>query len=163
MIRMQLPGGLEALIDEEDQSLVAGYRWRPLTVKTNHYVHAWQGYQHIYMHRLIIGAPKGRRVDHRDNNGLNNRRSNLRLATAGQNSANRVADNRKRGTTSRFKGVYWTLRSSGKWAACIHIDGKSYGLGYYLTEDEAAAAYDVAAVRAWGPFAKTNAMMFPGR
>jgi hypothetical protein len=91
-------------------------------------------------------------VDHRDGDGLNNRRSsNLRIATRGQNAANAKlrADN-----TSGFKGV--TLhRVSGKWQAYINANGRRHSLGYFETPEEAGAAYASAGPRAHGDFART--------
>lgn len=152
---MPLPGGYETLIDDEDVPLIGGFRWRVLLLPGKQYVHAWQGSQHIYMHRLLLGAPKGRQVDHCDGDGLNNQRSNLRLATRSQNHANRGPDRRLRGKSSKYKGVYWS-KTRSTWAAGIHLNGKSYFLGHHPTEEAAAAAYDRAAVDAWAEFAKTN-------
>lgn len=155
MKRIQLPGGFTTLIDDEDEALVAGYRWRTLLLPKLRYVHAWHGSQHLYMHRLILGAPKGKHVDHRNGDGLDNRRANLRLATPSQNHANGGPNVRKRGKSSRYKGVYWS-KHRNTWAAGIHISGKSYFLGHHPTEEAAAAAYDRAAIKTWGEFAKTN-------
>jgi hypothetical protein len=153
--RIRLPGGYSTLIDNDDEELVAGFRWRVLQLPKLYYVHAWHGQLHIYMHRLIIGAPDRKHVDHVNGDGLDNRRLNLRIATPSQNHANRSADNRISGKTSRFKGVYFD-RGREKWGATIHVNGKTQGLGRYDAEEAAAAAYDLAAVKAWGEFARTN-------
>lgn len=155
MQRIQLPGGYTTVVDDADSDLVAGFRWRALILPTLHYVHAWHGRQHLYMHRLIMAAPKGKHVDHEDGDGFNNQRSNLRLATPSQNHANAGPNIRAAGKSSRFKGVYWDARRS-RWAATIHVDGKTSALGRYSDEQAAAAAYDRAAVTAWGEFAKPN-------
>src|SRR5260221_646315 len=161
MDRMQLPGGHVTLIDEEDRELVAGFRWRILKLKTLRYVHAWRGSQHFYLHRLILGAPSSLQVDHINGDGLDNRRSNLRLATRSQNLANRGSEHRKKGKTSRFKGVYFVKRD-GNWGATIHVNRKTRALGQFAKEEDAAAAYDLAALEIWGSFAKTNAMLHLG-
>lgn len=157
MVRIPLPDGQEALIDDADEALVSGFRWRTLTnPRSGHvYVHAWNGYQHFYMHRLISGAPQGRKVDHHNRNGLDNRRKNLRVATSAQNAANRIPDRRKAGTTSDYKGVFWD-KSRQRWCATIHADGKTRALGRFKTEREAAEAYDRAALELWGRFARLN-------
>lgn len=158
MQRIQLGDGYEALIDDCDALLVAGFNWVPLVTRSRSktvYVHAWQGRQHFYMHRLIVGAAPDERVDHDNRDGLDNQRRNLRIATPSQNGANRVADRRKLGKTSRYKGVFWD-KARGRWAAAIHVNGKTRALGRFDSEEVAAAAYDRAAVDAWGRFALTN-------
>jgi hypothetical protein len=110
---------------------------------------------HVYMHRLVIGAGPGDKVDHVNRDGLDNRRINLRLATSSQNSANRIADRRRNGTSSAYKGVSWD-KSRQRWTTYITVDGHHRHLGRYATELEAAAAYDAAAEEAWGDFARLN-------
>lgn len=155
MIRIPLGEDLEALIDDVDELLVAGFRWRPLRLSNGlTYAHAWNGHQHYYMHRLVSGASSVQRVDHEDRNALNNQRRNLRIATPSENGANRIPD-RRRSKTSQYKGVYWD-KSKKKWGATIHINGKTKALGRFHSEDLAARAYDNAATQAWGRFALTN-------
>lgn len=101
------------------------------------------------MHNLILNC-KG--IDHRNGNGLDNQRANLRQATSPQNAANKRPGI---GFTSVYKGVSWNVRSD-KWRAQIWTGGKSYWLGLYAVEEDAARAYDAAALAAWGEFARTN-------
>jgi hypothetical protein len=156
MISIPLNEDFEALIDNADELLVAGFRWRVLRAGSSlTYAHAWNGYQHFYMHRLISGARAGERVDHVNRNSLDNRRRNLRIASASQNGANRIADQRRAGTTSQYKGVYLD-RARSKWGATIHVDGHTRSLGRFPSEQAAAAAYDRAAIAAWGEFARLN-------
>lgn len=97
------------------------------------------------MHNLIMGQLG---VDHRDHNGLNNKRSNLRVATNGQNQANRR-------TSAQYRGIF--KDRSGKWVARIRQPvGKREYLGYFSDPEEAARAYDRAAVRIHGEFALLN-------
>lgn len=104
-----------------------------------------------FLHRVLLGEPPCE-VDHRNGNGLDNRRSNLRLATHAQNLAN----TRPRiGTSSRFKGVSW-FRSKRRWEAYICVERQKRRLGYFHDEEAAARAYDAAALEAWGEFALTN-------
>jgi hypothetical protein len=105
------------------------------------------------MHRVILGLPpKNPHVDHKNHDRLDNRRSNLRIVTQAQNNTNR----RKRaGTSSRFKGVTWS-KPRQKWEAQIQVDGWHRMLGRFATEEEAARAYNQAALAAWGEFAFLN-------
>lgn len=105
----------------------------------------------IRLHRAILSPPKEKIIDHIDHNGLNNKRSNLRICTVTQNAANR----RKGKGSSIFKGVYWYKRHQ-MWQARIRHKGKALHLGYFNDEPEAAKAYDKAAKEFWGEFAKLN-------
>ncbi len=91
-------------------------------------------------------------IDHRDGNGLNNQRHNLRPATTAQNSRNR---GRCRNNTSGYKGVTW-YKPQRKWLASISIDGRRKHLGYFASKLDAALAYDAAAREYHGDFARLN-------
>lgn len=109
-------------------------------------------WKRVVMHRFLLGlTDPSVRCDHRDNNGLNNQRSNLRTATANQNQHNR----RSCGGTSRFKGVSWYKRSK-KWLAQICCDRTWKYLGTFVSEEDAARAYDAKARELHGEFAFTN-------
>jgi hypothetical protein len=105
------------------------------------------------MHRLICNPPPGLLVDHRNNNSLDNRRDNLRLATHSQNTCNRRMN--KSNASSQFRGVS-LFRSRRIWYARIKIHGKSIFLGYFDSEIDAAKAYDNAAKKYHGEFARLN-------
>lgn len=109
----------------------------------------------LLLHRLLL--PGARRIDHEDGNGLNCQRSNMRDATAGQNGANSGsrAVYGGRPTSSRFKGVSWH-KAAGKWRAAIIVNRRKRHLGLFADEAEAARVYDVAALEAWGSFARLN-------
>lgn len=107
------------------------------------------------LHRLILNAPKGMLVDHRNHNGLDNRRLNIRLATHAENMRNR----RKAylcASTSDYKGARWTRFCPKPWHSTIGVNGKNVSLGYFATDEEAARAYDMAAVEHFGEFACLN-------
>lgn len=111
------------------------------------------------MHRLILGLAPGQVGDHRNGNGLDNRRENLRMATYSQNNQNARPSSKK---ASPFKGVSIRCNRFGgrykarPWAAEIHVDGRKIGLGSFPDEVSAAKAYDVAAREHFGEFAKLN-------
>jgi hypothetical protein len=101
------------------------------------------------MHRFIMGDPIGIEVDHKKHGDtLNNRRSNLRLATKSQNGCNR---GKQRNNTSGHKGVCWDS-AKGKWRAEIKAGGKKFHLGRFRDKAEAAEAYKNAATKLHGEF-----------
>jgi AP2 domain/HNH endonuclease len=102
------------------------------------------------MHRMILeGYPF---VDHVNGNGLDNRKANLRQATAQEQAWNR----KKQGNcSSKYKGVCWS-KHARKWVVHIKIDYQQVYLGYFKDEVEAALAYDEAARKNFGEFARTN-------
>lgn len=104
------------------------------------------------MHRFILDAPHGMEVDHKNGDGLDCRRENMRLATRKQNAFNRK---RPSVNTSGFKGVT-LVKPTGKWLAQIEVGGKNMHLGTYESKIEAARAYDKAAIKYHGEFARLN-------
>lgn len=159
-LRGKTAAGRVALVDDEDYDLVMQYRWwvwEPKGKSGGPYaqakVGAGRGASKAYMHKLITGWPM---TDHIDHDGLNNQRSNLRLATGSQNHANQRPI---RPRVSRFKGV--TPRY-GRWQAYITGGGRRVSLGVYDDEVEAALAYDAGARHYFGEFACLNFPDSPG-
>jgi hypothetical protein len=157
MVEISLTAGEVALVDMDDALLVKPYHWY-LKGRTRGYRYAvadvWHGGKktHVSMHRLITGAMPGQDVDHINRDGLDNRRSNLRLCTRSENNANSVGHVSCR--KSRFKGV--CLHKGGRWAAYIRgREGHRY-LGLFDREVDAAHAYNCAALASWGQFARLN-------
>ena len=107
----------------------------------------------IFMHREIIEVHKKMVVDHINNDGMDNRRANLRRATHSQNMCNRKK--RSGAHTSRHKGVYWD-KEKRKWIAHIGFMGRNMHLGCFYSEIEAAKARDRAAKKYHGEFAYLN-------
>lgn len=116
--------------------------------------HDWSGpkIRLIFMHRLIMGEPKGIEVDHKNHQQLDNQRSNLRLATHQQNCFNRQ---KGKNTSSIYKGVSWKAKDK-KWWSKIKKNGKCFSLGYFHNQRWAAMAYDITAKDLFGSFAKLN-------
>lgn len=105
------------------------------------------------MHRVILGLEDPRIfVDHRDHDGLNNQRHNIRIASYSQNMANRRS---QINSSSKYLGVYWAPKNR-KWKAQVRDKGKLVYLGYYANEIDAAKAYNSAALKAHGEFANLN-------
>jgi hypothetical protein len=104
------------------------------------------------MHRQILDAPEGVWVDHIDGDGLNNRKSNLRLCSAIENARNRRP---RPNCRSRYKGISWHKRQK-KWAVRIGKRGKGIHLGSFDDQIEAAVAYDRKAEKLFGEFAYLN-------
>lgn len=159
-VEIPLNLGYVALIDEEDEKRVRKYEW--ISHKRDNTVYARMRHvripdHHRSLHRYIVKAPRGVNVDHINGNGLDNRRSNLRLCSHAQNLRNRKARSSE-ALTSKFKGV--SLSPSNTWRASIGYNGKNIYLGSFKTEIDAALAYDRAALKWHGEFARTNAMEF---
>lgn len=142
--------GLFALIDTADLPMVGDFRWQALKSGYTYYAHIPRlG----LMHRLLLGLPGGRfpETDHIDGNGLNNTRGNLRIVNRSVNMQNR----RKMKSRSRFTGV--KPNSNGlRWCARIYHNDKPILLGTHDTEEQAAMAYDKAALALFGPQCRLN-------
>lgn len=151
MAEVTLSDGSVALVDDTDYALVSGRIWHPARDKNTVYARCSIGNKTVRMHRLIMSASGSDRVDHRDGNGLNNRRSNLRLATSQQNAANKHT----RRSVSGFKGVYRAHRTD-RWKAIITVNYRRRHIGSFSTAEQAAKAYDQVALKAFGEFADLN-------
>ncbi len=146
---IKLTQGYNTKVDDEDYEYLNQYNWSAHVNRDGSvYARRKPGmnypYEIMHMHREIMGTPDGMVVDHRDHDPLNNQKENLRSCTSGQNNANRTCYNSKSG----YKGVYIK--------AAITIDGKSIHLGTFATVEEAAHAYDAAAIKHFGEFANLN-------
>jgi hypothetical protein len=154
-----LSQGKYALVDEADYAELARYRWCVswnVSGKQGHrktfYAARSEKGRTIRMHRQIMGAARGEVVDHINHNGLDNRRSNLRVCSQAENMRNRRGWG---GRTSRYKGVSY-LRRSDTWQAVIVCEGRRYNLGQFDSETDAAGAYNAKARELFGEFACLN-------
>jgi hypothetical protein len=129
--------------------------WKPLikphTTYAVNMLTMGKGQRELRMHRLISCARAGQIVDHRDGNGLNNRRENLRLVDAAGNARNRAPTANR----EQFKGVA-KHKQSGRFEAYIKCGGRKRHLGLFSTAEEAAYAYDRAARELFGDCARPN-------
>jgi hypothetical protein len=106
------------------------------------------------MHRLIMDNPEGLDVDHKNGNGLDNRKCNLRSCSRLENNLNRA---KRSDNTTGFKGVIIDKRKTGeKFLSRICMDGNTFLLGYFKTAIEAAKSYNEAAIKFHGEFARLN-------
>ncbi|MGB7582774.1 MAG: AP2 domain-containing protein, partial [Sedimentisphaerales bacterium] len=150
--------GRFAIVEPTDYYRLNNFHWCISVSRRNIYAvrlvltDNWQ-LKKVRMHREIMNAPDGLLVDHKNGKTLDNRRSNLRLATHSQNMCNKPKTSTK--STSRFRGVYLDKRK-GRWVAKIQINRKCIWLGYFDNEIDAAKAYDTAAKMYHGEFAHLN-------
>lgn len=154
MRTIQLSKGHKTVVDDEDFDLVSPHKW--CAMPTHHggiyAMHKNHRGLSVLMHRLIIGASTGEMVDHIDGDKLNNRRANLRRCTVAQNNQNCGI---RKNNVSGFKGVGFLL-GKGKYQARIRHNGKRHYLGSFTNAKEAALAYDAAARKFHGEFARVN-------
>lgn len=152
---IQLTRGLFSLIDVEDSHKLIGVNWCAFQNKAgNIYTYRKDrkrktGY---FMHRIVMNVDDGFIVDHKNGNGLDNRKSNLRQCTYSQNIQN---SRLKSANSSGYKGVYWN-KYVGRWHASICSYGKRIHIDYFDTAEEAHQAYCIMAEKVHGEFAKFN-------
>lgn len=156
MKEIPLTQGKVVLVDDEDYDFLNQWKWHALKSRDTFYaargVYSKHGIIQIRMHRLLLNAPADMEVDHRDGNGLNNTRRNIRLCTA---QANRCNERKRANKTSQYKGVSWHKKDR-RWHARIQLNGILKYLGGFHTQEEAALIYNMAAATLFGEFARLN-------
>jgi hypothetical protein len=162
-IEIPLSQGKVAFIDEADYPLIGHLKWSAAqaskglwyAVRGQSSHPEFPSYPQVKMHRVIMDAKIGEDIDHVDGDGLNNRRSNLRLCTPAENQHNRRGNKNSR---SGFKGVCLTpnRREPTGFGSYIWTGGRSIWLGTFRDPIEAAKKYDEAARELFGRFARVN-------
>ncbi len=156
---IKLTQNKQALIDDKDYAKVKGFYWYASREKNKlwyakGYIRGSKPYAAVRMHRLLLGLTSAdrRQVDHRNSNGLDNRRKNLRIVSNAQNSMNR---RKQAGCLSDYKGVSYDKRK-GRWRTMIMKDQRAFNLGFFKSETEAALAYNRKAKELFGKYARLN-------
>jgi hypothetical protein len=168
MKEIKLTQGKVAFVDDEDFDYLNQWRWQFVFNGYTWYAHRSEytnGKKTIRMHRLIMNAPKGVFIDHIDHNGLNNQKSNLRVCTRSENSQNRLNKHRIQYKGVEYKPTSFKRYKNGKtrislskkpYYSSIRVKMKKIYLGRFKTSAEAAIAYNNAALKYFGEFAKLN-------
>jgi len=155
MKTIKLTKGYEVIVDDEDFEYLSKFKWH-VWVKKNGKPYA---YATIPIHRMIFKESVkylgNEHIDHKNGDGLDNRKNNLRLCDSGKNMMNRSVNSNKK--SSKFKGVYLNGKSKiNPFYSMISFRKKNYRLGQFKTEKEAAIAYDKKAIELCGDFARLN-------
>ena len=155
--QIPLTQGKFAIVDDADCQWLNQFKWCAYKGNSTYYAIRGDGKRNtIRMHREILNSPKGLCTDHRNGNGLDNRRKNLRVCTNAENLQNQTKRAR---CTSKYKGVttYSVVKHRKRpWLAQITFNNKHINIGYFASEESAARAYDIAAKKYHGEFARLN-------
>lgn len=153
---LQLTNGGSAIVDAEDFEILSENRWqRSPSGYATRGTHVGGKPITISMHRVIMNVPDGVNVHHKNNNGLDNRKSNLARCNQSQNAA---ASKMRVNNTSGYRGVYLdkTIVGPKKWFAAIMVNYRLQYLGSFADKIEAAKEYNRAAIKAFREFANPN-------
>lgn len=159
MKTIHLTQGKVALVDDEDYERVSQYKWCAYKPKGSKTYYACRGVLRSgvqtteQMHRFILKLSRKSKTDHRDGDGLNNQKFNLRRATNAQNGRNRGKQVNNR---SGYKGVFPSHPNEKRWMARLRRSGRPIHLGTFATREEAARAYDAGVRKYHGDFARLN-------
>lgn len=148
-------GAHSIFIDDCDKEGVLKRKWHIVKQRERYYAYATPcscSNKKVSMHRLIMKFPENTNIDHKDLNGLNNRRQNLRLATTSQNNANKPP---QKNNSSGYKGVYFD-KVANYYQSYLYIHKKKIHGGRFKTAKEAANRYNEMALKHYGEFALLN-------
>jgi hypothetical protein len=152
--KIKLTQNQYAIVDQEDYEKLNKYKWYAKRCINRFYAHKRnEAGVNVSMHREIMKPIKGYCVDHKDGDGLNNKRDNLRIVTIAENNYNKSKS--RRTLSSQYKGVSIDKRTN-KWRVIIYYKYRKIHLGMFDDEIEAAKAYDEAAKELYGKYAKLN-------
>ncbi len=149
--------GKFVIVDDDDFDTLNSYSWH---ISGYGYASRYTGggrknASSITMHRQIMNEPNGIGVDHINGNKLDNRKCNLRLASQSQNNMNARP---RKNSTSPYKGVYWN-EGKNRWTCRLQKENQPVHIGHFLTQRDAALAYNVAALEHFGEFARLNVII----
>jgi hypothetical protein len=152
MKQIPLTQGKFTLVDDIDFEWLNQWKWYAIKDRNTFYAVRMERSENkrkvIWMHREILGVLAGFETDHKNHNGLDNQRINLRSCTRAENQHNRFM---QKNNISGFKGVSWSNRAK-KWWAQIKFNRRVIHLGFFISKLEAAKAYDNAAKKYFGEF-----------
>ena len=150
MAKVKLTKNKYALVDDENFEWLNQFKWH---LSSSGYAVRKIGpagkQRNIYMHRIVLKCPNNKETDHINRNRIDNQRTNLRIASRSQNASNRECPR-----SSDYRGIQH--RTVNSWRATIRINGKSFSLGHFASSKLAALAYDRAAKKYFGEFARCN-------
>ncbi len=164
---IQLTQGQVALVDDGDFDYINKYKWFVLKGRYTSYARTKIKNKIVAMHGLILDITGTEMFsDHIDHNGLNNQRSNLRVATRSENSKNRTSAGKSKylGVTLKAQKIKYINKNGEikvylyppQWRSRIQVNGKEIHLGYFKTEIDAANKYDEVAKIYHKEFANLN-------
>jgi hypothetical protein len=155
MKKIPLTQGQVAIVDDSDYELLSQHKWYAHKSGKTFYAERFFQKKTYSMHRIIMKVPSEKEVDHKNGNGLDNRKDNLRLCTRAENCRNKRSTNK----SSRYLGVSWNAKDK-RFRAQTEKDGIRYYLGQFMNEEDAAKTYDAKVNELFGSFARLN---FPVR
>ena len=149
MKKILLTKGKFTIVDNEDWIKLREWRWYCST--TGYAVTNYKD-KKLYMHRIITNAPKGKEVDHKNFDKLDNRKANLRICTKAENRMNKQ---KEWDNSSGYLGVCWS-KARGKWLAYTRFNNRFVHIGYFSAKEQAAKAYNQKTIELHGKFANPN-------